>query len=196
MLQGTDANNNAAFRSGSLRPSFIGDVAQLHAAERLEDSGAETTRTLLDLFVHQHELLNFYLESWCSAVSFKNWRVMRSQSYHWLELNHPEGAASPYKTLLKQDCCDFSDSRLMSEDMIECQEKMYKTTEPFEASFQISGIQVMPLSSHHPSHLLFSSPGSKGISFAFFYELLRLNGCDLVHFAAERPNTRRLTRSS
>lgn len=68
VLQGTDANNNAAFRSGS----------------------AQTTR---------------------------------SQSYHWLELHHPEGAASPYKTLLKQ-------------------EKMYKTMEPFEASFQIRGIQA------------------------------------------------------
>jgi len=73
VLQGTDANNNAAFRAGS----------------------AETSR---------------------------------SQSYRWLELHHPEGAASdwaaaPYKTLLKQ-------------------EKMYKTTEPFEASFLISGIQA------------------------------------------------------
>ncbi|CAK9034654.1 unnamed protein product [Durusdinium trenchii] len=68
VLQGTDANNNAAFRFGS----------------------AVTTR---------------------------------SQSYTWLETHHNEDASTHYKTLLKQ-------------------EKMYKTTEPFEASFLISGIQA------------------------------------------------------
>lgn len=68
--------------------------------------------------------------------------VARSQSYHWLELHHPEGAASPYKTLLKQDLRQRRGHEACQLLVPPVEEKMYKTMEPFEASFQIRGIQA------------------------------------------------------
>ncbi|CAJ1403977.1 unnamed protein product [Effrenium voratum] len=50
-------------------------------------------------------------------------QTVRSQAYHWMEAHVKSQTSTYYKDLLKQ-------------------EKLYKTTEPFEGSFLISGIQA------------------------------------------------------
>ena len=99
------------------------------------NSGAQTTRHTFTPF----DFHSFQLWEWILGLG----RVARSQSYHWLELHHPEGAASPYKTLLKQDLQRGHGACQLLEPMASMvEEKMYKTMEPFEASFQIRGIQA------------------------------------------------------